>query len=98
MKWAIASPKRRGGCTEAQECGHGEGGGLTNVRDFEMEMNRMRISPCTSWLTRIMTWRWRVDLKTPRSSLLTERSKAGKTYDEVERWHGNRRPNTMERA
>ena len=71
---------------------------FTDVRDFEKEMNRMPNFAlhelAHAYHDRVLTGSF--DNTEIKSAF--EKAKAGKTYDKVERWFGNGRPNTFERA
>ncbi|MGI8602119.1 MAG: DUF6797 domain-containing protein [Verrucomicrobiales bacterium] len=69
---------------------------FTNVRIFEAETNRMPNlvlhELAHAYHDRVLGFQ-NAEIKTAY-----ERANAGKRYDAVERWHGNGRPNTIERA
>ena len=71
---------------------------FTDVRDFEKEMNRMPNFAlhelAHAYHDRVLPGGFdNAEIKTAY-----DRAKAGKSYDKVERWFGNGKPNTFERA
>jgi hypothetical protein len=71
---------------------------FTNVRDFQKEMNRMPNFTlhelAHAYHDRVLSGGFdNVEIKA-----VFERAKVSKTYDKVERWFGNGRPNTFERS
>ncbi len=71
---------------------------FTDVRDFEKEMNRM---PNFTLHELAHAYHDRVlpgGFNNAEIKAAFERAKASKSYDRVERWFGNGRPNTFERS
>jgi hypothetical protein len=71
---------------------------FTNIRIFEREMNRM---PNFALHELAHAYHDRVlpqGFDNPEIKAAFERARAGGKYDRVERWHGNGKPNTFERA
>ncbi len=74
----------------------GKGVEFTGVRDFEAETRRM---PNFTLHELAHGYHDRVlGFNHPEIKAAYDRAKASKTYDAVERWYGNGRPNTTERA
>ena len=78
--------------------GHGQGVEFTDVRNFEAETNRM---PNFTLHELAHAYHDRVlagGFDNAEIKAAYERAKASKSYDKVERWFGNGRPNTIEKA
>lgn len=71
---------------------------FTDVRNFEAETKRMPNFTlhelAHAYHDRVLT----KGFENPDIKAAFERAKAGKSYDQVERWFGNGRPNTREKA